>query len=124
MTGVQTCALPICLDRTEFGALLETSVLSELRKQAGWYDGQLRFSHYRDKDGVEVDVVVENESDQLVGIEVKASATVSAADFAGLNRLRSATSAFIGGYVLYDGAQTLRFGEGLHAVPISALWRA
>ena len=114
----------ISLDRTQFGPLLETSVLSELRKQAGWYDGQLRFSHYRDKDGVEVDVVVENESDQLVGIEVKASATVSAADFAGLNRLRSATSAFIGGYVLYDGEQTLRFGDGLHAVPISALWRA
>ena len=119
-----TAANDISADRTQFGPLLETSVLSELRKQAGWYDGQLRFSHYRDKDGVEVDVVVANERGQLLGIEVKASATVSAADFAGLNRLRSATSTFAGGYLLYDGTQTLRFGDGLLAVPISALWLA
>lgn len=117
-------AASISPDRTQFGPLLETSVLSELRKQAGWYDGPLRFTHYRDKDGVEVDVVMESERGQLVGIEIKASATVSAADFIGLNRLRRAAKEFVCGYVLYDGTQTLAFGDGLHAVPISALWRA
>lgn len=111
-------------DRTQFGPVLEASVLSELRKQAGWYDGHLRFSHFRDKDGAEVDVVIENESGQLLGIEVKASATVSAKDFVGLNRLRRVAPEFVRGYVLYDGVQTLPFGDGLYAVPISALWRA
>ena len=118
-----TTAASISPDRIAFGPLLETAVLSELRKQAGWFDGPLRFSHYRDKDGVEVDVVLENDRGQLVGIEIKASATVSAADFSGLNRLRRATKEFVCGCVLYDGTQTLAFGDGLHAVPISRLWR-
>lgn len=112
----------INLDRTALGPLLEAAVLSELRKQAGWFDGPLRFSHYRDKDGVEVDVVLENDRGQLVGIEIKASATVSTADFSGLNRLRRATKEFACGCVLYDGTQTLAFGDGLYAVPISRLW--
>ena len=106
------------------GARLVDAVLSELRKQAGWYDGPLRFSHYRDKDGVEVDVVMESERGQLVGIEIKASATVSAADFIGLHRLRRAAKEFVCGYVLYDGTQTPALGDGLHAAPISAVWRA
>ena len=117
-------AAQIVADRTYFGPLLETAVLSELRKQAGWYDGHLRFSHYRDKDGVEVDVVIENERGQLVGVEVKASATVTAADFAGLRRLQRGAREFVVGYVMYDGARVLPFGDGMYAMPISALCNA
>jgi len=64
-----------------------------------------------------VDVVLENDRGQLVGIGIKASVTVSAADFAGLIRLRRAAKGFVRGCVLYDGMQTLAFGDGLHAVP-------
>ncbi|CAN1565604.1 hypothetical protein MCEGE14_02901 [Burkholderiaceae bacterium] len=40
--------------------------------------------YYRDTEKVEVDVVIENAKGQLVGVEVKAAATVKASDFNGL----------------------------------------
>ena len=78
-------------NRALFGFLLEAFVIGELRQHAGWSDGRYRLSHYRDKDGAEVDVVIEDEQRQLVGIEIKASATVTAADMRGLARLRHST---------------------------------
>lgn len=46
----------------ELGSLLESFVYNELRKQALWVDESLAFHHYRDKDKVEVDVVMETAS--------------------------------------------------------------
>ena len=52
-----------------------------------------------------------------------ASATVTAADFRGLRKLRQAAgSAFRGGVVLYDGEVGAGFGDGLYAVPMKFLW--
>lgn len=127
-TGV-ACALlgldesTLADDRTTLGQLLETFVLQELRRQASWRDDDVRFHHLRDKDGVEVDIVLEQGGRALAGVEVKASATVTADDFRGLHKLRdSAGKRFACGVVLYDGEASVRFGEGLYAVPIRALW--
>lgn len=110
-------------NRTPFGNLLESFVLSELAKQCGWSEGRYDFSHFRDLDGAEVDIVVENHEGRIVGVEVKAAATVGRKDFAGLTKLAAAAGdRFAGGVVLYDGEQSLPFGEGKRAVPISALW--
>lgn len=111
------------LDRGTLGQLLETFVYQELRRQASWRDDDIRFHHFRDKDGVEVDLVLERGGRELVGVEVKAAATVTAADFRGLRKLREATDKrFAAGVVLYDGEASMGFGEGLFAVPIRALW--
>lgn len=108
---------------TEFGTLLESLVCNELRKQAEWIEEPLSFHHYRDKDQVEVDVIIENASGDCFGIEVKAGATLTAKDFAGLRRLRSvAGRRFKLGVLLYDGDHTTAFGDHLFAVPIGALW--
>ena len=40
------------------GHLLESFVVQQLMAQAGWTDPDLRFWHYRDKDQVEVDLVI------------------------------------------------------------------
>jgi predicted AAA+ superfamily ATPase len=110
-------------DRHLMGQLLETFVYQELRRQAGWREIQTKFYHFRDKDGVEVDMVLETEGRQLSGIEVKAAATVTAADFRGLRKLRDAAGErFSAGVVLYDGETTASFGERLFAVPIRTLW--
>jgi uncharacterized protein len=110
-------------DRTPFGNLLESFVLSELTKQCGWSEGRYDFSHFRDLDGAEVDIVVENHEGRIAGVEVKAAATVGRKDFAGLTKLAAAAGdRYAGGVVLYDGEQSLPFGEGRRAVPISALW--
>ena len=110
-------------DRLLLGQILETFVYQELRRQGDWGERPLRFFHFRDRDGVEVDIVVERGASELAGIEVKASATVTAADFKGLRKLKEAAgSRFKAGVVLYDGEICASFGEGCFAVPIRMLW--
>ena len=110
-------------DRPVLGQLLETFVFQELRRQASWHDAPLAFFHYRDKDGVEVDIVIERGARELVGVEVKAGATVTANDFRGLRKLKEATGKrFVAGVVLYDGEMSASFGECMYAVPLRALW--
>jgi len=110
-------------DRSTLGHLLETFVYQELRRQGSWYDAPLTFFHFRDRDGVEVDMVIERGARQLVGVEVKAAATVTAADFSGLRKLQEVTGTrFCCGVVLYDGETTASFGDGMYAAPIRSLW--
>lgn len=110
-------------DRAALGHLLETFVFQELRREASFCDDDIRFHHFRDKDGAEVDLVLERAGRALAGVEVKASATVTASDFRGLRKLREAAGdRFAAGVVLYDGEASVGFGEGLFAVPIRALW--
>lgn len=109
-------------ERTRWGATLETWVYAELRKALTLSPESWYLSHYRDKDQVEVDFVLENTLRQLIGIEVKAAATVLPQDFKGLKRLQAqAGDNFITGIVLYDGTKALPFGDDLWAVPLSAL---
>ncbi len=104
------------------GALFETFVATELERQASWFGQPLTFWHYREADR-EVDVVVERPSGDIVGVEVKASATVRTADFAGLRHLRARVGKrMVGGAILYAGAHTLPFGERAWAIPLRALW--
>lgn len=109
-------------DRSRFGATLETWVHAELRKALTLNPEDWQIGHYRDKDQVEVDFVLESGLRQIIGIEVKAAASVSAGDFKGLKRLRDQTGpSFLTGIVLYDGTHVLPFGEGLWAVPLGLL---
>jgi hypothetical protein len=112
------------LDRGPFGAVLESFVFAELLKLASWSDAaRLRFSHFRDKERNEVDIVIEDARGRVVGVEVKASATVTAADFKGLKQLQEACGdKFACGLVLYDHDKTVPFGERLFAAPLSVLW--
>ncbi|MEE4201304.1 ATP-binding protein [Erythrobacter sp.] len=110
-------------DKTSFGAILETFVFSELQKIATWNEQRFSFSHFRDKDKNEVDVVIENRRGEVVGVEVKSSATVSAGDFSGIRRLAEACGdRFVQGVVLYDHDQVVPFAENMRAVPLSCLW--
>ena len=110
-------------DRTPYGALLESFVFGELLKLASWADDRYEFSHFRDKDRNEVDIVMEDGSGRIVGVEVKASATVSGGDFSGLRRLAAGCGdRFAMGLVLYDHDRTVPFGDRMAAAPVSALW--
>lgn len=113
----------IAKDRSIFGPLLETFVFSEVLKQASWFGENCAVYHYRDKDQDKVDLVIETGSGGLVGIEVKASATVNAGDFKGLRKLAAACgNNFKLGVVLFDGERPVHFGDRLVAAPISCLW--
>ena len=109
----------LAYDRSLFGQLLETFVFQELRRQASWNDARMSLHHFRDKDGAEVDIVIERGATGVAGVEVKASGTVRTGDFRGLRKLREALrERFACGVVLYDGEATVPFGDRLFAVPL------
>ena len=110
-------------DRSRFGLVLESFVFSELLKHASTAEGEYRLLYYRDHDQFEVDVVIENATGQLVGVEIKATATVKESDLRGLKRLANiAGDAFKLGVILYDGTETLPLGAHFWAAPLSTLW--
>lgn len=107
------------------GPMMETFVLMELARQLTWSIERARLYHYRTKDKVEVDAVLETPDGRVVAIEVKAGATVRSEDLAGLRHLAQRLGPrFVAGYVLYTGQQTLPYGDRLRALPIDTLWNA
>ncbi|MCY4529167.1 MAG: ATP-binding protein [Chloroflexi bacterium] len=109
-------------DRELLGQYLESFVLLELKRQSVCYDTPLEFFHYRDRDQVEVDIVIERGAREVAGVEVKAAATVKTSDFRGLWKLKKAAGQrFVAGVVAYDGEITAGFGDGMFAVPIRSL---
>ena len=110
-------------NRNRMGHLLEAWVVQQLAAQAAWTDPDVRLWHYRDKDQVEVDVVL-TRGERTWGIEVKASATLTSKDGQGLARLAERCGAdFEQGILLYDGRDVLPMRDKrLLAVPLSELW--
>src|SRR3990167_969000 len=108
-----------------FGGLLENLIFMELLKQNSWSDEQVNLFHFRDKYKNEVDIVLERENSQIIGIEVKASATIRHHDFKGLIKLAEFNPAkFQYGIVFYSGKEILPFSQNdiqLFALPISIL---
>ena len=110
-------------DRTLFGHALENFAAMELLKQLGWSERRCRLFHFRTEGGAEVDLVLEDRAGRLVGIEVKAAASVGRRDFRGLKALTAlAGDRFVRGVVLYTGAAVVPFGARLHALPVAQLW--
>ena len=109
--------------QVNFGALLESFVVQQIIAQAGWMEEPPRFSHYRDKDKVEVDLVIE-QGRKVWGIEVKKAASIQAKDGAGLSRLAAQSGdQFQGGVLFYCGNNCLPLAEkNCFAVPVSWLW--
>jgi predicted AAA+ superfamily ATPase len=128
-TGLMTHLLRLTPERlratpTLLGPLLENFVAMEIEKQRGWSRIQAALFHLRSHTGHEVDIVLEGPAGQLVGIEVKASSTISAGDLRGLQAFQAdRPRRFHRGLILYQGQTVVPFGPRLHGVPIDALWR-
>ena len=109
--------------RELFGALLESFVFSEVLKLMTASDLRLTPYHFRDQQMREVDIVLERDDGMIVGIEIKASATVKSSDFGGLRTLAEACKdRFAYGVVLYDSTDFVPFSDKLAAAPLSCLW--
>jgi uncharacterized protein len=105
------------------GPLLENFAIGEVARQLTWAEEPVQLFHYRDRDKVEVDMVLEHASGAVIGIEVKSAESVHADDFRGLRHLaKRLGDRFRAGIVLYAGEQQLSFGDRLTAFPMSALW--
>lgn len=122
VTGLTIERLPT--QPSTLGPLCETFVLGELRKQTSWARHRVSLFHYRTTTGRAVDIILENQQGQLVGLEIKASQTVSKKDFVGLETLAEHTGRnFIRGIILYGGKEVVSFGKNLWAWPMSTLWQ-
>ena len=120
-----TNAADIVRDRQKLGPLLECFVYGELVKAMALSDETTTVSHYRDKDGVEVDLVLERSPGTIMGIEIKAGATALPRDFRGLRRLKETVGdRFACGILLHDGERIQRTSSKLFAMPIRLLWEA
>lgn len=105
------------------GPLLETFVVAELRAQAGWGDDAVSISHFRDRSGVEVDIVLEHADGRVVGVEVKATSTPVDRHLRGLRFLADRLGdRFQFGVLLHTAPESTPFGPALAALPISSLW--
>ncbi len=121
----RTDSAAIARDRRTLGPLLESFVYGELAKAIALDHGLATVSHYRDKDGMEVDFVLERSPGDIVAIEVKAAATTHPRDFRGLKRLRHALGDRLAcGIVLHDGDRIQQTGTRLFAIPFRLLWDA
>lgn len=108
---------------TEFGNLLETFVVGEIRKQTSWLEEPVVLGHWRTSDGAEVDLVIEFEDGTVVAFEVKANQRATAPDFKGLQQLRAALgSHFAAGIVLTTGQRSFTYDDRIHVMPIDRLW--
>jgi uncharacterized protein len=106
------------------GAALECFAAAELTKQISWSETRPGLFHYRTHTQQEVDFVLEDARGQLVGIEVKKTASPTSGDFKGLRHLSEQTGKrFLRGVLLYTGSTSVAFGPNLHAVPMGALWQ-
>lgn len=109
-------------DTATMGKIMENFVMTELQKQATWSKTEIQLYHFRVLDE-EVDIVLEDRSGNIVGIEIKNSTTVNPADFKGLRYLRDkAKNNFVKGIILYTGSQYIPFEKDLFALPVNALW--
>ncbi|MGF0118356.1 ATP-binding protein [Promicromonospora sp. Marseille-Q5078] len=107
------------------GHLLEGFVAGELRRQLGWSEESARISHYRDRAGDEVDLIIESDDGRVAGVEVKASASVGLRDAKWLLKLRDKLGdRFVAGVILHTGGTSGPFGDRVSAVPMDVLWTA
>ncbi len=105
------------------GQLVETFVFAELRRQLTWAATDTAIFHWQDREGAEIDFVLETTDGRIIGIEVKSRQTARPEWFRWLTQMRdSLGSRFIVGIALYAGNNVLPFGDRLLATPISALW--
>jgi len=105
------------------GPVLENFVLMELRKQCSWSAIRPDLFYWRTVSGQDVDFVMEDHAGKVVGIEVKAAATLGSNDVRGLKALADAVGeSWIRGVVLYSGTEVIPFAADLHGVPLNGLW--
>ncbi|MFZ1911954.1 MAG: ATP-binding protein [Propionicimonas sp.] len=114
--------LPLSFDG--IGGLFEAFVATELLKQRAWSEQDYQLFHFRDRNGAEVDLVMEFDDGRVLGIEVKASSTYRAEQFVGLRVLRdNLGDRFLGGFVVGMADAGYQYAERLYGLPASALWQ-
>lgn len=116
-------ASAILRDGDLLGRMLDTFVVAQLRAELDVSSRRPRLYHLREKNGRrEVDVLAEMGQD-VIGIEVKASASPRVEDAGHLVHMRERLGArFLAGAVLHTGPASFNLSERIFALPICSIW--
>lgn len=119
-TDTSLLALP---PAPQLGGLFEGLIASELLAQSAWSRADFKLWHFRDRHGLEVDLVVERSDGAVLGIEVKSSTSYRGDQFTNLARFASRLpDRFVGGLVLGMAPSAYRYTDKLWGLPASVLW--
>jgi hypothetical protein len=106
------------------GRLVETFAVGEILRIASATDSRVDVRHFRDRDGSEVDLVLEHPDGRVVGLEIKGTSTPRSSDFRGLRLIADRLGdRFVFGAVLSLAPEATPFGDRLAALPLDVLWR-
>ena len=109
------------------GPVLESFVVNEIIRQLAAAQSRIVYSHFRDHNGHEVDLILERGDGAVIAIEIKATTSPSGRHTKSLEWLRDKVDtvtpgAFRAGYLLHTGEHRLRLSDRIYLRPISALW--
>jgi uncharacterized protein len=111
-------------NREYYGSLVEQFVALELKKQQTWASLPYDIYHYRDTNGLEIDLIIETEDGDIIAIEVKATATPTRTHWKSLSTFREKFPERRITCVLLHGGDTIaqNVNGWLHVLPIPTLW--
>lgn len=111
------------IDTPVLGSFVEGWVIQELIKQQGWASSRFQLFHYRERNGKEIDAIVELGDGTIIAIEVKASSTRKSEHFNSLRWLQDQLGdRFRAGIVLSLAPDSFNINDRIWGLPISALW--
>ena len=108
-----------------YGSLIENYVYCELLKEASYAKNDISIHHFRDLRKKEVDFVLESRNGNIIGVEVKAKASINKKDLKGMLELaRESKERFYKGIVFYGGDEVMPISvEGFlfYCLPLGVL---
>ncbi len=105
------------------GQILENYIVNQIYRQASWSKNRSKLYYMRTvSNSEEIDLIIENNNQQIIGIEIKLTSTPKPNDWKHLLWLKNNTDNFKCGIVLYSGNEIHKVTEGIYLVPISSIW--
>lgn len=109
--------------RSRLAPYLEAVVAAELLRQQETSAVDYRVTHLRERNGLEVDLLIELPDDTVYGLEVRTAASLRPHQFRGLEALAARVGWRLrGGIVLNTGSAGHQYRPDLWGLPISSLW--
>ena len=117
-------AQDLLLDTDKSGKIFETFVYNQLIALVELQNNQYELYHYRDREKREIDFIIQDNENNIYGIEVKSGSSVTKDQFKHLKWFREnlAKNKSFTGVVLYTGEHVVSFGENMLAIPMNNLW--
>jgi predicted AAA+ superfamily ATPase len=125
LAGVKPQAVAAMADAEHLGPLLEAFAAVELLKQRTWSEEDSTVHHFRDRNGAEVDIVLEYADGSVFLLEIKATQTYRPAHAKGIKALAAKLGdRFLGGAVLGLSDRGYLLGDRIYGLPLAVLWEA